>query len=453
MRYYLLAILLLFSWVNLPSLSLAGHFKPVTKNDVGVAVYDVSEKKLILSHNYDKKFSYASNLKLLTTAATLHYLGGGFRFVTLFHFDKTTGTLSIKAGGDPSVTYAEIDQIAYELHAKGVKNIKKVVVDNTMFGPRGAYPIPGGGSGDNAYLAFLSPLSLEMNALDISVKATEAGKLATVTLSASEPHIVLVNSARGTADGENRLIVGTTAKESKTVVIVKGSLGTKRRKGVSVSRRIAHPALRYVSALLMKMGEKEKTPILFESLSMELFSSKIVVRHQGRPLREILRIMNLNSSNMMADSLVFLLGVIFKGEAKKGVKVLQEYAKNTLLSPVNIINGSGLGNGKNLITPHFFIALLTHITSQKNRYIDFVASLPVMGEDGTLKRWGTAAMHGNVRAKTGTLTGVTALSGFMYGKEGKLYLFTFVVNNFPAKRFTPTWKFRDAFLDYIRERL
>lgn len=453
MKRVIVSVLLFVSFLHADSISLSGHFVPVTEGDVGVALYDVEESTLVLSHNYDKNFSYASNLKLLTTAASLHYLGGGFHFVTLFSFNPKDGTLFIKAGGDPSVTYEEIGNIAYKLQSRGVRDIKKVVVDNTMFGPRGAYPIPGGGRGDNAYLAFLSPLSLEMNAFDIAVRADSAGKPALVTISAREPHFIIANSAVGTADGENRLIVGAAPKGSKTTVIVKGSVGIKRRKSVTVSRRVAHPAYRYVSALLFAMNEKTTIPVTFAPLPLTTFSSTVALRHQGRPLREILRLMNLTSSNMMADSLVFTLGVIFKGEAKKGVELLKEYARRVDSKPIDIINGSGLGNGKNLLPPHFFISLLRHIITQKNDYIDFVSSLPVMGEDGTLKRWGLSGMHGNIRAKTGTLTGVTALSGFMYGKSGKLYLFTFVVNNFPSKRFTPTWKFRDNFLGFIREGL
>ncbi len=452
-RLISLGILLLFvSSLNAASLPVSDLVTPLLPDQVGFLLYDAQTHKELAALNADKKFSYASNLKLLTTAAALHYLGGGFHYITLFRFDKNSGTLSIKAGGDPSVTYEEIDRIAYQLKAKGIHGIQKVVIDNTMFGPKGSYRIPGSGNGDNAYLALLSPLSLEMNAVDIAVKAEQVGKPVTVTISAGESHFIVANSAVGTADAENRLIIGTTAAGTHTKVIVKGSVGVKRTKAVTISRRVARPALRYVSALMQAMGEQPSVPVSFSPLPLSLFNNGTTLLHKGRPLREIVRIMNLYSSNMMAETLVFTLGVLFKGDARQGVSVLKEFAKIATDMAPDIINGCGLGNGKNFIKPRFFIKLVAYMAQQSKESIDFFGSLPVMGEDGTLQKWGEENCHGEIRAKTGTLTGVTALTGLLF-KHGQPYLFTFVVNDFPAKRFTPVWRFRDRFMAEVRRRI
>ena len=162
--------------------------------------------------------------------------------------------------------------------------------------------------------------------------------------------------------------------------------------------------------------------------------------------------MNLYSSNFIADSLQFFMGAIIRGSSAQGVEILKEYAQNKLGETIDIVNGSGLGNGQNQLTAEFFIKLLKNVYSDYYSSIDFFASLPVLGEDGTLKKAQTGESTGFVRAKTGSLTGVASLSGIMKAKSGKLYFFSFSVNNFPAKKFQPMWDFRDKVINEIWEK-
>ena len=430
-------------------------FSPVTQDDVALVVYDITEGKNVVSLNGDKPFSFASNLKLLTTAAALENLGGGFRFFTFFSFDPADGTLYIKATGDPEMVVEQLWQLALELKLKGIKGIKKVVVDDFLYGNSIIHSAVSGDKGDNAYLAYISPFSLNYNAITIYVKAHEAGKPVEVTLSTPSSHFVIKNSATGIAGGDNRLIVGTTAgKNSKTEILVKGSLGVARSKPETIFKRVGHPTNYYVSTLLNLMGEKEDLPISREKIDQQLFSKKENINHtwKSSPLREILRKMNLYSSNFIADSLQFFMGAIIRGNSAQGVEILKEYAQNKLGETIDIVNGSGLGNGQNQLTAEFFIKLLKNVYSDYYSSIDFFASLPVLGEDGTLKKAQTGESTGFVRAKTGSLTGVASLSGIMKAKSGKLYFFSFSVNNFPAKKFQPMWDFRDKVINEIWEK-
>ena len=76
-------------------------FSPVSEENISLVLYDTAAQKTVLTINAEKPFLYASNLKLLTSAAALKHLGGGFKFLTKFSFDPDSGTLHIKAGGDP----------------------------------------------------------------------------------------------------------------------------------------------------------------------------------------------------------------------------------------------------------------------------------------------------------------------------------------------------------------
>lgn len=440
---------LFFIFLNVSAVEF--DFKPVAESDIALLVYDMETGKDVVSINAEKDFHFASNLKLLTTATALHNLGGGFRFMTLFSFDPADRTLYIKAAGDPEMVIEKMWRLAGDLKRKGFENIKKVVVDDFLYGKKGAYAIPKAGHGDNAYLASIAPLSLNFNSCEIYITSTEIGSPVKVQVTTPGDHFLISNTAKAVKGGGNGLIVGTIPKNGKTEIIVKGTLGAARRKPVIVYKKVWNPTNHYVFTLLNLLGNEE-VPIQRKVLSSSIFSTKKNINyiHKSSPLRDILTVMNRFSSNFMADSIQFFMGAILKGDKSQGVELLKEYALNQLGEKIDIVNGSGLGNAYNKLSAEFFVKLLKNI--YKNRYdsIDFFSSMPVMGEDGTLKKASkNDGCVGFIRGKTGSLTGVAALSGIMKTKSGKVFLYSFAVNNFPSKRFKPVWDLRDRIMQKI----
>ena len=433
----------------------AFDFSPVNEENISLVLYDTEAHKNVLSINADKPFLYASNLKLLTSAAALKHLGGGFKFETKFAFDTGSGTLYIKAGGDPEMVVEKLWVVASDLKRLGIKGIKKVVVDDFLYGKKSALTAESGDKGDNGYLAFISPLSLNYNAIAIFIKAVEAGQPVEVSLSSPSSYFSIKNTATGTSDGSNQLVVGAQKAGNQTEIIVKGSLGAARTKHEAVFKRVADPTRYYIVTLLNLMEENEATPIERAQLEDSFFAAKERINFtcKSNPLRDIIRTMNLYSSNFIADSLQFYLGATLRGDTKQGVEILKEFAKKELDETIDIVNGSGLGNNKNYLTGNFYIKLLKLVFADYYSSIDFFSSLPVMGEDGTLKRASTSSENaGFIRGKTGSLTGVAALSGVMKAKSGKLYLFAFAINGFPSKSFKPMWALRDRVMNEIWEK-
>lgn len=433
----------------------AFDFSPVTEENISLLLYDIDAHKNVLAINADKPFLYASNLKLLTSAVALKHLGGGFKFLTKFSFDSESGTLYIKAGGDPEMVVEKLWLLAADLKRRGVKGIKKVVVDDFLYGKNSALTAESGDKGDNGYLAFISPLSLNYNAIAIFVKAREAGQPVEISLSTPSSYFSIKNMATGTPDGNNQLVVGAQKAGNQTEITVKGSIGTERTKLESIFKRVSDPTRYYIVTLLNLMGENEAAPIERGQIEDSFFAAKERVNftYKSNPLRDIIRTMNLYSSNFIADSLQFYLGATMRGDVKQGVEILKEFAKNELGETIDIVNGSGLGNDKNYLTGTFYIKLLQSVFNDYYGSIDFFSSLPVMGEDGTLKKANTGSENsGLVRGKTGSLTGVAALSGIMKAKSGKLYLFAFSINGFPSKSFKPMWALRDRVMNEIWEK-
>jgi len=441
-------------------------YTPLEKSDIGLIVYSISDEKDIFSLNSDDKFFYASNLKLLTSVAAFSYLGRNFSFDTLFFYDKKEKTLYMKSGGDPSIVLEDINNIGKELKKRGVRNIKKVVVDDYYFSREGYKAIEGAEKGDRAYLAYVSPFSLNFNAVLITVTPGSKGKTPNVRISTPGNNCKIVNSAKTVSGKKLALSIHTKKDGAKTKVIVKGTIGAALKKGKTFSRKIWNPTRHYVDTLLFLMGESSRAKIVRKEIPASFFKGEIDRRgedskslqyifysHESKSLKKIIRDMNKYSSNFIAECLQMYLGKTKLGNAGKGVQLLINYAEKNLGEKIEIVNGSGLGNSHNKLSPEFFMKLLRHIYNDKYRWVDFLTSLPYAGEkDGTLKKL-KASYKGKMRAKTGTLTSVAALSGIMTGKSGELYLFTLVINNYPHKNFSKMRKYRNRFIDQLWESL
>ncbi len=430
-------------------------FSPAKSEEVALILYDIEAEKEVLSINSETPLHYASNLKMLTTAAALHHLGGGFRFMTMFSFDPSDGTLYLKAAGDPEMVIEKMWVLAQDLKRRGVSGVRRVVVDDFIYGEKGYFYVEGGKRGDNAYLAHISPLGLNYNSVEITVSAVEVGKPVDVNITTPGPHFIVNNSAVGVKGSGHGLVIGSVARDGKTEIVVRGSLGVQRSRPERIYRRVANPLNHYVETLLFLLDGSEDIPIERKKLPLSEMSREGNVNyvHKSSPLRDILRTMNRYSSNYIAECVQYFMGAILKKDAGKGVDILRQYALSELGEQVDITNGSGLGNNKNKVPGSFYLKLLKKFNSDNYDMIDFFSSLPVIGEDGTLKRARTNdGCFGCIRGKTGSLTGVTALSGIMRAKSGKVYLYVFAVNNFPAKNFRVTWGFRDRIMHEVWER-
>jgi len=430
-------------------------FSPAKPDKYALIVYDIEAGKEVVSINAETPLYYASNLKMLTTAAALHYLGGGFRFLTMFSFDPNEGTLYVKAAGDPEMVIEKMWVLANDLKNRGVSGIKKVVVDDYIYGENSFYFVEGGRFGDNAYLAHISPLGLNYNSVEITIQADKPDMPVNVKLTTPGPHFEINNSAVGIKGGGNNLVVGSVPKDGKTEIVVRGSLGVGRDKPVVVYKRVSAPTNHYLETLLYLLGEEKGVPIERKRLPLAEMSKEenINFTHKSSSMRDILRTMNRYSSNYIAECIQYFMGAILKGDSQQGVELLKEYALSQLGEKADVVNGSGLGNDKNKLPGTFYMKLLKKLHNDSYDAIDFFSSMPVIGEDGTLKRASMSdGCSGCIRGKTGSLTGVTALSGIMKGKSGKIYLYVFAVNEFPASSFKITWAFRDKVMHAVWEK-
>ncbi len=168
---------------------------------------------------------------------------------------------------------------------------------------------------------------------------------------------------------------------------------------------------------------------------------RVVIRHESEPLAELVGVVNKRSHNLYADQLMKVLGTRLAadetdepgGSADNGIKVAARVwgAAGVDTSTVNLVDGSGLSR-YNLTSARATAALLTYMWTRPEPVRSaFISSLPIGGIDGTLSgRYPEGRARGLVRAKTGTLSNVSALGGYVNTARGTPLAFTIMSNGF-----------------------
>ena len=388
--------------------------------DNGFVLLRVKDGKMVLSHNEQKEFSYASNVKLITTLAALQELGSFFTFKTKFKIVEDT--LFVKAGADPTLVNEDLFKLSIMLKQQMITPISTYVIDESIFeGVEVATKSQNSGSG-RAYYAQLSPISLNYNTFQIEVVPSGLGKKPHLYLRTPGSYFVLQNRAI-TRPGKTKLKAQATRAKNKTEVVIQGNINIDDI-GQSYSFRVFHPTAHFVSVLSYALGGQRSPNIVFRKLEDELFTGRGSLSVESKKIGEVVKLMNYYSSNFISTSLAAHLAR--HTSKKNGTQALESYVFGRFKKKISLTSASGLG--KNMLTPDFIIRLLAYAQSKPLLALDFFGSLPTYGRDGTLKDTKGFETEDVLRAKTGSLRGVNSISGIMTASSGELFLFTFVTN-------------------------
>ncbi len=371
----------------------------------GFLVYDLEADKVVAEQSQQEKLNIASNLKMFTSVVALEELGADFRFSTSFRWQQDT--LFVKAGGDPALVMEELYLIALELKRLGVRDISTVVIDDMLYFPSGCKQVPRA-KNDRAYNAPVSALSLNYNTYQLDVID---GKIYPKT-----PGDYFVVQQEGDIGSR----IATSPKQGKLLIQAGSALSKKRRK---LYKRVYHPTNHFFFALCHYLELGSQTQLVRRKLPQDFFLSGKCYLHRSKSLKDILHLMNIYSSNFIAEALGCYLGLKKFDDPKAGVKVVEDFIREKLGEEVTLESCSGLG--KNYLSVQAILKLLRYVWNKPFLWIDFFAGLPELGKDGTLQRIDSDM---RVKGKSGSLHNVCALSGLYQGEGQRLYLFAFVEN-------------------------
>ncbi len=434
----------------------------------GIRIVDLVSGKTLYEANPDHFFLPASNAKLFTTAMALMRLGPDFTFRTRVAADgppdaegRIHGALRLVGGGDPNLSaravpyrlgpatgnpLAAIEDLADQVAARGVRRIKgDVVGDDTWYvwEPYAAgWSIDDPRSDDGAPV---SALTLNDNTLTLNIRpAAAVGSAALLSLNPPVEYYLLENRVRTVAASGDRRVHMERIPGSGEVRLW-GTLPL-RDHGQELLLGIEDPALYAATALRQALEERgiavsgsvrarhlypdqamEPAPAPAEDPGLELAS------RTSAPLLEDLRITDKVSQNLHAE-----LALRAVGRARRGIgsfEAAREEEKAFLAEAgietgaYNLLDGSGLSR-LDLVTPAAVVKLLRYMYDSPQR-ANWISLLPVGGQDGTLAtRLGDGAAAGHIHAKTGSLSHVSALSGYAEKPGGQWVAFSILVNNY-----------------------
>lgn len=356
------------------------------------AVYSLNDDAMVYEHNSHQRLTPASNTKIVTALLALEYLGKDFQFVTSMVSDGMLqqgvlkGNLYLKGSGDPSLCSDDVEALIKSLHDQGIVVIEgNVCIDRDGFDHEG---FSAGTTIDDLGENWFNPVG----ALVVDHKAL-----------ALAPH---------------NEVVFTDSTKMKDMFC---------------------DGMPLLIDLFKKYGVALKGVITYGACQ----DRTVLAEHASAPLAELLQHMMKESDNLYADCLFKKVGAVrygAPGTNQKSAALLKGFLATKLaLNPdeMKIVDGSGLSR-YNLISAHQLVELLAWALHQPYAQA-FKESLSIAGVDGTLKKR-MQKIASKVHAKTGTMGGISALSGYLQTPDDEL-VFSMLTNNYiSASMYTPPCK-------------
>ncbi len=383
--------------------------------------------RTLFAVNPDAALMPASNMKVLTAASALGTLGPEFVFRTRVA-KLADEELALIGSGDPSLDDARLRDLASAVKDQGVTRVTKILADASRFDEQ---LLGEGWQWDDESFGFsaqVSGLNVNGNVARLTVTPGGAdGEKATV---ASDGYLKLVGEILTTEKGEG----GARAERRRGLneVILTGKV--KAGSGpVGLSVTVEDPALyaayRFVRALRDAGVSVDDDALLSAGVVPQ--GAATLAESASAPLAELTRRFLKSSDNLYGECFLKALGAEKKnapGTSEKGAAVVRAWLNGKKINAQGLVQADGCGLSRlDEVTPRLMVETLTAASALPG----FAVALPVGGFDGTLsRRFVKTAAEGNVRAKTGTILGVSSLSGYVTTKAGEKLVFSILMNHF-----------------------
>ena len=404
---------------------------------VGIHVVRLSDGYELYNSRADEPANPASNLKLLTAAAALRRLGPSFAVKTSAHGKVAHGhveTLVIVARGDPTLTYVKLVELAESLRLKGIDSVDKILIDDRYFDEKILPPAFDQQPEEAAsFRAAVAAFSVDRNSYTVSVRPGPRPGTPGIVRVLAEQAVELDNATVTRDRGASRIYIDhQVGPNGRLRVRVYGGISN-RGQGLKFRRRVPEPKA-YAASLLARAfrsaGVGGALDVAYGTTDEPL---PLLVETSSPPLSEMLHGVGKWSDNFTAEMVLKIMGAEAEqpGSSTRGALVVrEELAKMGVDSEdMVIVNGSGLFHG-NRVSPRQVTEVLRAAYLDPAIRPEYVAQLAVGGDDGTLRKRLTELPNPRmVRAKTGTLRDVIALSGYVLGDPQRSLAFSFLAND------------------------
>jgi D-alanyl-D-alanine carboxypeptidase/D-alanyl-D-alanine-endopeptidase (penicillin-binding protein 4) len=377
-------LLLLWSVLSLDSILNQPQLKPAS---YGIYISRLDNNRTIFQVNSDKLLVPASNMKIITTAAALYYLGPDFHYKTRLAIRGIVrnailhGDLVLIGGGDPKFSLMDAGRFVERVKSLGIREVTGniIVVDDYFTRER----LPVGWAWhylDAKYAPEISALSMNENVVNVKMEATQPGAPVKVTMEPETRYVRLVNRML-TRVGSDSMIIYRTPEAN--IIFVDGALSRDRVRSIKVA--VKNPAFfagTYFRELLAAANIKvaggiiEGRDDLFTTVDSVGFLA-VVDSVVSPPLTDIVRETNTESVNLYAEVMLKTLGVQKYGEGSflAGIRALKDFLSlcGVDTSFVSLTDGSGLSK-YNIVSARDLAMVLRYVYRQ-DMFRDFYESL------------------------------------------------------------------------------
>ena len=413
---------------------------------IAIDVFDLTDSITLFHINEKLLLRPASNMKILTSIAGLINLGKDYQFKTqLFHtgvIEEQTllGDLFVVGGFDPNFKTEDLDSLVRIVQSLGIKNIEGGIYadvsnkDSLYWGKGWMWD-----DDPDPDAPYLSALNINDNSIEVFVQGSKIDSPAVVTLIPNTNFVTIENKSMTVSEGNaNNFLITRDWVNRKNTIIVDGKVRKAPLNDSSEYKskvNLLYPE-RYFLTLFKEKLEKEDIHIDKPIDIKRLEVNPIYLGSIYRSIDTVLSELNIDSDNLNAEMIVYTMAYKDSGApatADDGLAAIKRFIDTLGFNhdSYSIADGSGVSH-YNLVSAELLLETFKYIYyRRKDLFPLFYNSLAVAGVNGTLRnRMKSTSAQNNVRAKTGTLNGVSNLSGYVTAKNGHLLAFSILMQNF-----------------------
>ncbi|MDF3127172.1 D-alanyl-D-alanine carboxypeptidase/D-alanyl-D-alanine-endopeptidase [Rheinheimera sp. 1928-s] len=402
-----------------------------------------------VSYQAEKSMQPASTMKLLTSIAALEQLGPAYRGKTQLRAyeqaqENMQHPLVLKGLADMDFTLQQLWYLLQQAHDQGIRQVPAIQIDRSWFNP--ARPeltaLPFDETPREYYNLLPDALFLQRNMLGIRLQSTADSisgqfypSLHGLELVTTQVQLTDIPCAQWYPHPQH---MAFKRQPHAVQLVLQGEFpkNCQKRDYLQLINRVDFSRLA-VQQLWQQISGQKEVPVLEQNAAE---ATVLLAEHQSRTLAEVLRDMNKSSDNAVTRQLYLTLGaqqsaVETQLTAQSSELQIRSFISSLGLdhSSLRLENGSGLSRSER-ISPQLMTALLQH-AYQARYQPELIASMPLAGVDGTLKRRFTQPQtQGKARLKTGTLRNVVALAGFVTDQSGRTWVVASFINDPTAGR-------------------
>ncbi|MGH8881174.1 MAG: D-alanyl-D-alanine carboxypeptidase/D-alanyl-D-alanine endopeptidase, partial [Stackebrandtia sp.] len=419
-------------------------------SQVGVVVADASTGETVYDHNGNDRAVPASNNKLQTSAAAVGILGEDYTFGTDVASESkpVDGTLAddlyLRGTGDPTMLAEDYDDLAKQLADAGVTTVDgDLVADDTAYDPQ---PLGAEWGWDDLpyyYAAEISALNVapddefDAGSVQIDVTPGAEGEAAKVKVTPANDYVSIDNQTSTSVAGSD-LSISIDRGNGSNEITVSGDIPSDSE-GYQDLSSVSGPtgyAADVFGKALADNGITVKGDVRIGETTVD--GAKSLAGHESMPLSEMLVPFLKLSNNGHAETLTKAIGVEMAGEGsfEAGTAAIQDFVADLGVDTdqVQQVDGSGMSR-QNLIPPAQMVKLLAG-AHEADWFKAWYNALPIACQDdqmvgGTLRsRLCDTPAAENLHGKTGSMTSVSALSGYVTDGDGRDLVFSVMNNDF-----------------------